>query len=190
MLFMSQPVGVGFSYQEEAEGSIDPYTGGYLNSSQANVTGVYPILEPIDVGTIDTTDLAAVGAWHVLQGFLSALPQLDAKLDDCHKPRDFNLFTESYGGHYGPAFYNYFQEQNEKIEQKKAHGYTLNFNSLGIGNGIIDEAIQAEHYPEMAVNNTYGIKAYNDVSLINRRLEPFTDRLTRLFTRTHASQTS
>ena len=41
-------------------------------------------------------------------------------------------------------------------------GYPLNFNSLGIINGIIDESVQAEHYPEFAVNNTYGIKAYND----------------------------
>ena len=31
-----------------------------------------------------------------------------------------------------------------------------------VGNGIIDELIQAPHYPEFAVNNTYGIKAYND----------------------------
>lgn len=35
-------------------------------------------------------------------------------------------------------------------------------NTLGIGNGIIDEYIQAPWYPEFAVNNTYGIKAYND----------------------------
>ena len=41
-------------------------------------------------------------------------------------------------------------------------GYPLNFNSLGIGNGIIDETIQAPQYPEFAMNNTYGIKAYND----------------------------
>jgi carboxypeptidase C (cathepsin A) len=41
-------------------------------------------------------------------------------------------------------------------------GYPLHFNSLGIINGIIDESVQAEHYPEFAVNNTYGIKAYND----------------------------
>ena len=41
-------------------------------------------------------------------------------------------------------------------------GYQLNFNSLGIINGIIDEAVQADYYPEFAVNNTYGIKAYND----------------------------
>lgn len=41
-------------------------------------------------------------------------------------------------------------------------GFPIEFNSLGIINGIIDEAVQAEHYPEFAVNNTYGIKAYND----------------------------
>ena len=33
---------------------------------------------------------------------------------------------------------------------------------MQIGNGIIDEYTQAPWYPEFAVNNTYGIKAYND----------------------------
>ena len=41
-------------------------------------------------------------------------------------------------------------------------GFPMNFNSLGIINGIIDESVQAEQYPEFAMNNTYGIKAYND----------------------------
>jgi carboxypeptidase D len=31
-----------------------------------------------------------------------------------------------------------------------------------IGNGIIDVSVQAEYYAEFAVNNTYGIQAYND----------------------------
>ena len=35
-------------------------------------------------------------------------------------------------------------------------------STLGIINGIVDERIQAPYYPQMAVNNTYGIKAYND----------------------------
>ena len=42
----------------------------------------------------------------------------------------------------------------------------LNFNSLGIGNGIIDEAVQAGWYPEFAVNNTYvcsGAQTYASV---------------------------
>ena len=54
------------------------------------------------------------------------------------------------------AFFNYFQEQNAKIESGDMDGYPLNFATLGIGNGIIDEAVQAEWYPEFAVNNTYG----------------------------------
>jgi hypothetical protein len=31
-----------------------------------------------------------------------------------------------------------------------------------IGNGVIDESIQAAYYAEFAMNNTYGIQAYND----------------------------
>ncbi|KAK4540654.1 hypothetical protein LTR36_008985 [Oleoguttula mirabilis] len=159
LLFLSQPVGVGFSYQEEAIGSLNPETGGFLNTSQANATGRYAILDPVDVGTIDTTDLAAIAAWHILQGFLSGAETLGAELGDS---KTFNLWTESYGGHYGPAFYNYFYEQNQKILNNTIPGYALNFDTLGIGNGIIDESIQASYYPEFAVNNTYGIKAYND----------------------------
>ena len=159
MLFLSQPVGTGFSYQKIANGSLGTFTNTFLNTTQANATGTYPILDPVDVGTIDTTDLAAMAAWHVLQGFLSGLPKLNAAVAGV---KDFNLWTESYGGHYGPAFFNYFQEQNAKIESGKMKGCKLNFATLGIGNGIIDEAVQAEWYPEFAMNNTYGIKAYND----------------------------
>ena len=98
-------------------------------------------------------------AWHVLQGFLSGVDCLGAEIG---KSKEFNLWTESYGGHYGPAFYNYFYEQNAAIQSGSIPGYPLKFNTLGVGNGIIDEVIQAEWYPEFAVNNTYGIRAYND----------------------------
>ena len=159
MLFLSQPVGTGFSYQHIANGSLGYFTGTFLNSSQAKPTGTYPILDPVDVGTIDTTDLAAIAAWHIIQGFLSGLPKLDANIN---KKKEFNLWTESYGGHYGPAFFNYFYEQNAAIQNGSMKGYPTNFNTLGIGNGIIDEYVQAPMYPEFAMNNTYGIKAYND----------------------------
>ena len=45
------------------------------------------------------------------------------------------------------------------IESGEKEGIALEFESLGIINGIIDEAIQAPHYPEFAVKNTYGIKS-------------------------------
>ena len=155
LLFLSQPIGVGFSYAEEEAGSINQDTGLPQNASFGPVDGEYAVINPL---TIDTTDLAAVGTWHVLQGFLSALPQLDANITS----RTFNLWTESYGGHYGPSFFNYFYDQNQAIANGTASGIQLTFDTLGIGNGIVDEAIQAPYYAEFAVNNTYGIKAVND----------------------------
>ncbi|KAM0163875.1 hypothetical protein ACHAPG_001028 [Botrytis cinerea] len=133
-------------------------TGAYENASFAGVQGRYPIT---NATALDTTDLAAVAAWHVLQGFLGGLPQLDPAVNLTTK-KEFNLWTESYGGHYGPAFYKYFYDRNQEIANGTIAGVHLDFNTLGVGNGIIDEYIQAPFYPEFAVNNTYGIKAYND----------------------------
>jgi carboxypeptidase D len=155
LLFLSQPVGTGFSYREEEAGSHTDISGEFVNSSIAAPTGRWPVG---DVTTLDTTEAAAVAAYHVLQGFYSALPQLDSEVTS----KVFNLWTESYGGHYGPSFYNYFYEQNRMIANGSMSGFQLNFNSLGVGNGIIDEYTQAPYYPEFAVNNTYGIKAVND----------------------------
>lgn len=160
MLFLSQPVGTSFSYQTFTNGSLGNYTGGFLNASQADPTGIWSTLVPDNEGEIDTTDLAAMSAWHVLQGFLEGLPQLRG--NRVKTPRKFNLWTESYGGHYGPAFFNYFYEQNKLIQNGSMPGCPMDFNTLGLINAIISEEIQAEHYPEFAVNNTYGIKAYND----------------------------
>ena len=154
LLFISQPLGTGFSYAKEEPGSLNPFTGEVQNATFGGVTGEYPY----DSSSIGTTDMAAMAAWHILQGFLSALPQLDGKV----KSKTFNLWTESYGGHYGPAFYNYFYEQNALIANGTANGTELVLDTLGIGNGIISESIQAPYYPEFAVNNTYGIKAVND----------------------------
>ncbi|TVY82437.1 Carboxypeptidase S1-like protein B [Lachnellula suecica] len=140
MLFLSQPIGVGFSYSSEE-------------------TDEYETIGEIDpAATISTTDEAAVAAWHVLQGFLANLPQLDSQITS----KTFNLWTESYGGHYGPSFFSYFRDQNAAIANGTQNGTRLVMDTLGIINGIIDERIQAPFYPEFAVNNTYGIKTVND----------------------------
>ncbi|KAF2027290.1 alpha/beta-hydrolase [Setomelanomma holmii] len=164
MLYISQPVGgVGFSYQNQSVGSFNPLSEDFhYNSTEWPATGRWPLSEPLNSGDIDTTDLAAIAVWHVFQALLATIPKFDAKLGALSPSRDFNLFTESYGGHYGPAFYDYFYNQNLKIQNGSMQGYPLNFNSLGIINGIIDESVQAEQYPEFAMNNTYGITAYNE----------------------------
>lgn len=117
--------------------------------------GNYPV---INASAIDTTELAAIATWHILQGFLGNLPQLDPDIQS----REFNLWTESYGGHYGPAFFSYFNEQNALIADGSQPGVQLSFSTLGIINGIVDYYTQAPFYPEFAVHNTYGITAYNE----------------------------
>jgi hypothetical protein len=64
MLYISQPVGVGFSYQKQGVGSFNPLSEDFhYNSSDWPATGRYPLSEPLNTGTIDTTDLAAVATW-------------------------------------------------------------------------------------------------------------------------------
>lgn len=139
MLYLSQPVGVGFSYE----------------TTITDDKGRYSLVDP---DKANTTEAAAIGAWHILQAFLDLSPQLDPDIQNF----TFNLWTESYGGHYGPGFYNYFYKQNLAIQNGSVPGVPLHMDTLGIINGIIDEEIQAPYYPEFAVNNTYGIKSIND----------------------------
>jgi len=153
MLFLSQPIGVGFSYETAVVGVEDPLTGLPVNSSHPN--GRFSDVNPY---RFDTTQLAAVGTWEVLQALLEELPSLDKKV----KSRSFNLWTESYGGHYGPAFYKYFYDQNELIKKGSAKGVELNMHTLGIINGIVSASLQMPYYPEFAFRNTYGIKGVNE----------------------------
>lgn len=64
-------------------------------------------------------------------------------------------------GHYGPAFFNYFQQQNQAIKNGTQTGKYFEFVNLGIINGIISEYVQAPYYPKFAVENTYGIQLVN-----------------------------
>jgi len=150
-IFLSQPYGVGYSYQESAPGTLNEITGSFEPESFGGVDGRYPV---INQSYITTTQEAAVAAWEVMQALIPALPNIDSNVTS----KEFNLATESYGGHYGPTFFDYFYEQNQAIANGTAMGTQLSMNSLLIINGIIDQAIQAPYYPLFANNNTYGIK--------------------------------
>jgi carboxypeptidase C (cathepsin A) len=68
MLYVDQPIGVGFSYGSDSD-------------------------------DVTSTTTAAPFVWKLLQAFYSRFPE--------YTNRNFGLFTESYGGHYGPEFAEY-----------------------------------------------------------------------------------
>ncbi|CCU77941.1 putative carboxypeptidase S1 [Blumeria hordei DH14] len=114
MLYIDQPIGVGFSY------------------------GNNPV---------NSTVSAAPLVWKLLQAFYAKFPE--------YENRDFGIFTESYGGHYGPEFASYIQSQNAAIASGTLEGEVINLKAMGINNGWIDATIQNKAYIDFSYNNTY-----------------------------------
>lgn len=73
LLFLSQPLGVGFSYSDRRN----------------TTTGSFPYIPPKDKD--DTTRLAAEASWEIVQTLMKVLPQLDGQL----KSKTFNIWGVS-----------------------------------------------------------------------------------------------
>ncbi|KAL2872869.1 hypothetical protein SGCOL_011989 [Colletotrichum sp. CLE4] len=122
-------------------------------NSWNNVANMLYVDQPIGAGfsygtsDTDSTVKAAPKVWALMQSFYSKFPD--------YKGREFGLFTESYGGHYGPEFIDHFQAQNDAIDKGTVKGEKIKIVALGIGNGWIDPVVQYKDYLEYAVNNTY-----------------------------------
>lgn len=130
MLYIDQPIGVGFSY---------------------------------GTPTTKSSTEAANGVWRFLQTFFS-----DARFSK-YKTREFGLWTESYGGHYGPTMASYFLDKNAAIAAGTISGITINLKVLGLGNVLTDPITQYPGYISYAMANPYyplvddaTIKAAND----------------------------
>lgn len=94
-----------------------------------------------------STVTAAPFVWRFLQAFLDAFPTYES--------RDFGLWTESYGGHYGPEFADYFQAQNAAISNGTITGDPIDLIALGVNNGWIDPVIQYQSYVDYGYNNSH-----------------------------------
>eukprot|EP01039_Chlorochromonas_danica_P007629 gene7629-8431_t len=124
----------------------------YSWNSNANVIWVD---QPAGVGfsygaKVDHNETAvAEDMYHFVLEFLAAHPEY-AKLE-------LYIFGESFGGHYAPAVANRIYRGNKNQE-----GSYINLHGVGVGNGLTDPVIQYQYYPQMANNNTYGIKCVSE----------------------------
>ncbi|KAI4602361.1 hypothetical protein KJ359_009602 [Pestalotiopsis sp. 9143b] len=169
MLYIDQPVQVGFSYDVLINGTVDEVASPFQVTPVASLASAN--LSSTVLGgtfssgnassTASTTTAAAKAAWHFMQIWLTEFPH--------YKPENntFSIWAESYGGHYGPTFADYFEQQNSQISSGALDADTtipLHLDTLGIVNGCLDIAVQMSFYPEMAYNNTWGIEAINETA--------------------------
>ncbi|KFY09286.1 hypothetical protein V491_08278 [Pseudogymnoascus sp. VKM F-3775] len=166
MLYLDQPAQVGFSYDVLTNITVDLAQEGELKKMIPTdfTDGVPEQNNTFYVGTggsqslgktANTTVHAAHALWHFAQTWFAEFP--------AYKPNDdrVSLWTESYGGHYGPGFFKFFQQQNEKINNgtiDEEGTHYIHLDTLGIVNGLLDNLIQSPSYYQMAYNNTYGIQ--------------------------------
>jgi carboxypeptidase C (cathepsin A) len=107
VLFIDQPVGVGFSYGTES---------------------------------VNTSELAAADVWKFLQIWFA-----DPRFNK-YASRDFGIWTESYGGHYGPTFAAHFLEQNAAIQNGTHQGNYMHFSF-----GVKDFDLGFRYFPHFSV---------------------------------------
>ncbi|ETN39102.1 uncharacterized protein HMPREF1541_05324 [Cyphellophora europaea CBS 101466] len=168
MLFLDQPVQVGFSYDVLTNITTNLVSGDItlLNDTDplpdqnaTFLTGTYPSQD--GNSTALGSRNAAIALWHFAQTWFQEFP--------FYRPTDqkISLATESYGGRYGPAFFAFFEEQNQKIANGSftdddGEMFILNLDTLLIINGCIDRQVMYPSYPHIAYNNTYGIQTVNE----------------------------
>ncbi|GJN82157.1 hypothetical protein PLIIFM63780_005694 [Purpureocillium lilacinum] len=169
MLFIDQPNQVGLSYDKPTNGTISMLNGSIAEPPVPQhdsppdwdlVNGTFSTNNANS--TVNTTQVAAMATWHVLQGFLNTFPRNRTRSSGSVS---VSLFAESYGGTYGPIFAETWEAQNQKrLMGTLSRNSTLEvrLKSLGIVNGCIDRVIEAPMYINFANNNTYGVKAYTD----------------------------
>ncbi|KAF2827958.1 alpha/beta-hydrolase [Ophiobolus disseminans] len=167
MLYIDQPVQVGFSYDELVPSILDLLTdtitpsNGSEASNATSVTGILPSQN--SANAVNTTMNAARVLWQFTQIWLQDFPE--------YKSSDnrLSIWANSYGGHWGPGTMSFFQSQNSKIERGVLNATHLYLDTLGITNGCIDSKIEAPFYPEFAINNTYGFRAISNATYLDAR---------------------
>lgn len=130
---------------DSATTTINPYSWNTLSN-------VIYIDQPIGTGfsygqdTVNSTWTAAPQVWKAIQILF------ESGEFSQYQSREIILGTESYGGHYGPEFVTYFDQQNALIQSGAIQGVPIVVSALMINNGWIDPLIQNKAYIDFATD--------------------------------------
>ncbi|THH26769.1 hypothetical protein EUX98_g7412 [Antrodiella citrinella] len=117
-----------------------------------NISNMLYIDQPVGTGfstgdvTVNSTFAAAPPVWQAFQVLFESTEFQK------FQSREFIFATESYGGHYGPEFVTYFDQQNALINQNKLQGEKIEVSALMINNGWYDPLLQNQAYVDFATN--------------------------------------
>ncbi|KAK8102784.1 hypothetical protein PG984_015930 [Apiospora sp. TS-2023a] len=155
LLYIDQPVQTGFSYDVATPGVMDMITGQIYPAESwegtLNYTAYKGTFSSQDSSKmVNTTAVAAEAIWEFLQVWMSEFPD--------YRRDKISVWSESYGGHYAPAI--------AKLLQSRAHSlqggaFPVTVDTVGVISGFLDFHIQLGYFSQFAVNNTYGIQAYD-----------------------------
>lgn len=167
MLYIDQPVGTGFSYNEiinstfnllgDESTGIVPFEAYGDEIPEQNATLLYGSFSSQELSrTPNTTEGAARTLWSFSQAWFADFPEYNT----CSKR--ISIWGNSYGGYWAPSSAAYMVKQNAKIASGEIDGTILHVDQIGSTNGCIDLKYQMEWYPQMAYNNTYNLEVINE----------------------------
>jgi carboxypeptidase C (cathepsin A) len=150
----------GFSYDKLMNGSIDLFNDRISRMTRPNFKKVLKDQTPLKLigtfpsnnygSTTNTSMNSAKALWQVMQVFLNDF--LEHKTSD----KRVSIWTESYGGHYGPAIAGVILRQNEKVSSGSlSKNKKIELDTLGIISGCIDGLVEEISKARFALNNTY-----------------------------------
>lgn len=96
-------------------------------------------------------EMISEDAYYFLQEFYKEHPE--------YSENPLTVVGESYGGHYAPAVAHKIWTKNKMVEDPMI---PINLAGLAVGNGLTNPIEQYKYYPEMAMNNSHGIKVVSD----------------------------
>ncbi|KAF4589883.1 Peptidase S10, serine carboxypeptidase [Ophiocordyceps camponoti-floridani] len=160
MLFIDQPLHVGFSHDTPTKGFLNvlndeimiPDDGQEPPKGNTIIPGTFSSQDPLS--TANTTVNAARHFWNFMQVF-----QRDF-LDKKPSNGKLSIWAESFGGHYSPVFARYIHDQNVRIRQGELNdSRPIELSTVGVMNGCVDDETEILSRSDFAFDqNTYGIQ--------------------------------